>query len=179
MTRILTLLFVLGVFFGTAIGEQFDVRKVRWGMSVDEVKASEKWGDPKSELRDDGLYEIMYKGKMLGESVMLGYVFDGDRKSRKLVSVTYAFSYNITLHLRLKTLLIEKYGLPDSTDRHTAAKLRDFVMWNTQRTRITLYKITLVSWLDSILTVSYRSREYIAKEQEHERVQESRIKDDL
>ncbi len=107
MTRILTLLFVLGVFFGTAFGEQFDVRKVRWGMSVDKVKASEKWGDPKSELRDDGLYEIMYKGKMLGESVMLGYVFDGDEKSRKLVSVTYAFSYNITLHLRLKTLLTD------------------------------------------------------------------------
>ncbi len=52
-------------------------------------------------------------------------------------------------------------------------------MWNTQRTRITLYKITLVSWLDSILQVSYRSREHIAKEQEHEQVKKSRIKDDL
>ena len=77
MKNFLTPMAILCLSFGSVVAKDYDIRKVRWGMTVNEVVASETWGYEESRL-DGDKYRIQYFGKLLGKPTTLNYVFDGN-----------------------------------------------------------------------------------------------------
>jgi len=91
----------------------YEIRKVRWGMTIDEVKATEK-DAPFVEEQDF----LGYKEKILDEEFDLGYIFK-DKKLEKVgrrINQPAKTKENIedifVLFERLDTTLKEKYGDP-------------------------------------------------------------------
>ncbi len=115
MRKIFTLLIIVSsiYLYQTIIifaDEQYDFRKVRWGMSRDEVKASEP-----NKLEDKNDTMIAYRYKVAGMESRTVYVFTKE----KLVQAGYTFvekHSNLNIHIsdygKIKEILIQKYGLP-------------------------------------------------------------------
>lgn len=122
---------------------EYVVRKVNWGMTIEQVKKSEEWkflreGD--GELGEK--MHVEYKGSLLNVDCYLTYVFSSENK---LITVGYAFFED--KEELLKHTLTAKYGEPK----------RDFGqhIWFTKdgKTSITLGEdggITIVMYSDKI-----------------------------
>lgn len=99
----------------SAWAEEFDLRSVRWGMSQDEVRASESLS-PK-EAHKDGLVYFTKLGDM---DTVLAYLFRDDR----LVAVAYTMLTNYSADYSacvrdfelVKGKLSSKYGTPGAED---------------------------------------------------------------
>jgi hypothetical protein len=100
----------LGPFPVASCPDLFDLRKTTWGMTKEQVKASEElkpWGE-----EDD---MIFYRSELAGRSCALAYRFVDD----KLVSGSYVFNHTHTNQSdfftdfdTMRDLLTEKYGKP-------------------------------------------------------------------
>jgi len=150
--------------------EKYDFRKTNWGMSKEQVKATENM---KPDLEEDNV--LAYKVKINGDDYFCAYSFLKD----KLHNAGYAFAEkhtNRNLYIddykKLKELLIKQYGKP-LTDRTTwdsdlykddrsewgfavsLGHLSYGATWETSATYITLglngdnYKINLLLAYDS------------------------------
>lgn len=91
-------------------GGGFNFRKTTWGMSREQVKASEN-----SAPTGDKPEVVTYRGEVEGIPVIVGYLFDGD----KLVRAGYLMqgSYEdpnsyISDYDKVKDFLINEYGTP-------------------------------------------------------------------
>lgn len=92
----------------SSIPDSFDVRKVRWGMTKEEVYTSEKWKIAWTSLHGERVYE----GSLFGIDCLLVHHFTKE----KLNAVYYRFEKGTPLNLRFaKQTLIKKYGKPDET----------------------------------------------------------------
>ncbi|MFN8578678.1 MAG: hypothetical protein U0354_17760 [Candidatus Sericytochromatia bacterium] len=92
--------------------EEFNFRKVKWGMNHLQVSASEK---EKPSLESDD--KVTYKEKMFERDVNINYFFEND----KLIKSEYLFDGTltdkeeyITYFKKIKSNLISKYGKPSS-----------------------------------------------------------------
>jgi hypothetical protein len=90
-------------------GENYDFRFTRWGMTPEEVTASESKLDP----IEKGGNLIKYKTQILGKNVELVYLF----AQNKLIGSSYKLEDNylnsqhfITTYQKLKAALAQKYG---------------------------------------------------------------------
>jgi len=150
--------------------EKYDFRKTNWGMSKEQVKATE---NKKPDFEEDNV--LAYKVKINGDDYFCAYSFLKD----KLHNAGYAFAEkhtNRNLYIddykKLKELLIKQYGKP-LTDRTTwdsdlykddisewgfavsLGHLSYGATWETSATYITLglngdnYKINLLLAYDS------------------------------
>lgn len=83
---------------------EYDLRKVRWGMTHQQVVKSEVW-----KRATFGKKTIVYKGSMLGLECLIQYAFH----KGGLSTAVYAFlNPTVGLHTRLKGLLTDRYGDP-------------------------------------------------------------------
>ncbi len=154
----------------TATTYQYDFRKANWGMSKEEVKATE---DKKPDSEFDN--SLVYYVKIGGDDYLCGYSFLQD----KLYNTGYVFvgehsnkNDYIRDYKNLKEILAKKYGKPWS-DRTTwdndlfkndrsqwglavsIGHLSYGALWDTSKTYITLglsgdnYEITLLAAYDS------------------------------
>jgi len=154
----------------TATTYQYDFRKANWGMSKEEVKATE---DKKPDSEYDN--SLVYYVKIGGDDYLCGYSFLQD----KLYNTGYVFvgehsnkNDYIRDYKNLKEILAKKYGKPKS-DRTTwdndlykndrskwgfavsLGHLSYGAIWETSNTFITLvlngdnYEITLLAAYDS------------------------------
>ncbi len=121
MKKILLLVFAAALGFGavscrdgkdskTKEGGEFSFRKTTWGMSREQVKASED-SAPTGDKPD----VITYRGEIEGIPMIVGYLFDGD----KLVRAGYLMqgSYDdpnsyISDYNKVKDFLIKEHGTP-------------------------------------------------------------------
>jgi hypothetical protein len=94
--------------------EKYDFRKVRWGMTIDEVKASET-----NKMEDENVTVIVYRCEVAGTDSSLEYYFT----KGKLVKAGYIFQEeyrNLNNYIsdfeKIKKILIRKYGLPTIYD---------------------------------------------------------------
>ncbi|MEW6144384.1 MAG: hypothetical protein AB1598_05135 [Thermodesulfobacteriota bacterium] len=94
----------------TKDGGEFNFRKTTWGMSREQVKASED-----TEPTGDRPEVVTYRGEFEGIPVIIGYVFDGDKLARAgyLMRGSYQDpnSY-ISDYDKVKESLIKSYGSP-------------------------------------------------------------------
>jgi hypothetical protein len=94
----------------TKEGGEFSFRKTTWGMSREQVKASED-SDPTGDKPD----VITYRGEVEGIPVIVGYLFDGDKliKAGYLMQGSYEDpnSY-ISDYNKVKDFLINERGTP-------------------------------------------------------------------
>jgi len=94
----------------TKEGGEFSFRKTTWGMSREQVKASED-SAPTGERPD----VITYRGEVEGIPVIVGYLFDGDKliKAGYLMQGSYEDpnSY-ISDYNKVKDFLINEHGTP-------------------------------------------------------------------
>ena len=94
----------------TKEGGEFSFRKTTWGMSREQVKASED-GVPTGEMPE----VITYRGEVEGIPVIVGYLFDGDKliKAGYLMQGSYEDpnSY-ISDYNKVKDFLINEHGTP-------------------------------------------------------------------
>lgn len=120
---------LLALLFIVLLGaeEIYDVRKVRWGMTREQVRNSETW----TKLSEQNKISI-YGGTLFGEFCKLVYYFENE----KLVSLHYEFHNDAVLKAArpIAEVLREKYGEPVSVP----SKRRDTTMfrWNSERTTI-------------------------------------------
>lgn len=121
MTKFLLLVFAAALGFAvvscrggedskTKEGGEFSFRKTTWGMSREQVKASED-SAPTGERPD----VITYRGEVEGIPVIVGYLFDGDKliKAGYLMQGSYEDpnSY-ISDYYKVKDFLINEHGTP-------------------------------------------------------------------
>ena len=161
----LIVLFIFSISLTLLAKEQvYDFRKTNWGMSKEQVKATE---DKKADYEDNDF--LYYKVKINGDNYICGYNFLED----KLYSSSYRFTgkhVNKNLYIddykKLKEILIKKYGKPignrvrwendlykdDKNEWGMAISIGDleyWAWWKTPTTEICLlltgdnYKITL------------------------------------
>lgn len=120
-----------------------DFRQAKWGMSPEEVKASE---NPDLEIGVGDNF-IFYQDKLAGYDAVISYMFDmKDDSSLRLIAANYDFSadgLNPNLGLedydKIKELLTNEYGQPISKFGmevgHGSIKT---ARWETRSTEITL-----------------------------------------
>ena len=152
---------LLAVVAGSAIAEKFDIRKVRWGMSPNEVVASETWEYRESVLDEKrGIYRITYHGQMLRVKCALIYYFTESSSSGELTKVRYTFlpeeDAGRSIFLSLLETLQKKYGKPTSVDNKFGAPLAK-IKWITRDKKT---HITLDAGLFVVPGVIYESREF-------------------
>ena len=103
------------------MGEEFDVRKVRWGMTTKQVLRAESWKVVESRPifdymnPENDVYRITCKGELLRKECNLMYDF----RTGKLVTVIYTFQIldnqeRDEFITELATILKEKYGVPNT-----------------------------------------------------------------
>lgn len=109
--KLLAVVFILGIFLPamTSWGESYTFRYTRWGMSAEEVIASESKLEPIEKSNN----KIKYKTQVLGKNVELVYQF----VQNKLIGSSYKLDDNylnskhfIVSYRKFKTGLTEKYG---------------------------------------------------------------------
>lgn len=97
--------------------DDYDFRKTRWGMSKEEVRASEQRDvyDVYIEETSEGIEALIYKDNLFGNECILGYVFADDQLTR----TKYIFTHDHSNHMEfiydyedLKEALTKKYGVP-------------------------------------------------------------------
>ncbi len=109
--KLLALLFIITLSAQTKLtwGENYTFRFTRWGMSSEEVIASESKLDPIAKSENF----IKYKTQILGKNVELIYLFS----QNKLIKSSYKLEDNyinsqhfITTYQKFKVALSQKYG---------------------------------------------------------------------
>lgn len=142
--------------------DDYDFRKTRWGMSKEEVKASEHRDvyDVYREETSEGIEVLIYEDNLLGNECLLGYIFADDQLTR----TKYIFTHDHSNHMGfiydyedLKEALTKKYGIPtkdktfwngeeDSDNSHPRdghdlfmGRLSYGSSWKTETTGIWLY----------------------------------------
>lgn len=121
MKKLLLLVFAAALGFGavscrdgkdskTKEGGEFSFRKTTWGMSREQVKASED-----TTPTGDNPEVITYRGEVEGIPAIVGYLFDGDKLTRAgyLMQGSYEDpnSY-ISDYNKVKDFLIDEHGTP-------------------------------------------------------------------
>jgi len=101
---------------GTKKAPEFNFRKTTWGMSRDQVKASEE-AKPTGENPD----VITYRYDIDGIPAIVGYLFDGDKLTR--AGYLMRGSYDdpnkyIEDYDKVKESMIETYGAPAQDEMH-------------------------------------------------------------
>ena len=133
-------------------GENYNFRYTRWGMTEEEVIASEIKTDPIEQIENS----ITYKTQILGKNVELVYLFT----QNKLIGSLYKLDENylnsqhfIQTYFEFKDALMQKYGLPNKETTNwlndtyknvrnkwglalSLGHLEYFVIWKTQSTTI-------------------------------------------
>ena len=138
----------------------YDFRQINWGMSVEQVKLSEK-GEIEYQKDKEGYteYKLTHKVKLGLYNYYCYYYFVED----KLYKCEYRDAYTIldssgfiaiTEYKRFKKSLIEKYGKPFGQDERNAYVSLGS-SWNTPTTKI---ELDCSTWLDS-LSITYESTE--------------------
>jgi hypothetical protein len=117
---------------------EYDFRKAKWGMSVEQVKNSET-----AHFESEGWceeltsYTLEYTGRIADITCTIGYTF----RNEKLEEAGYVFlgeEYGGTekfLFEKFKKWLIEKYGEP----------IKDITPWLTWETTTTIIKLDIVT----------------------------------
>jgi hypothetical protein len=127
--------------------------KTTWGMSQEKVKSP--YADRIAEVRDNG--EINLKTtNMGGIPVVIRLVFDQDGKLYKVIlngSLSERKDNRVYIERfkTLRTLLVQKYGLPDKEQDNTAENgyVEMGNTWYRGKTRITL------TALEELLVIAY------------------------
>lgn len=155
---------VFFVAWGQSVAEEpFVIRKVRWGMSPNEVVKSEKsdkWEYKSSELDEKkGVYRIVYHGHMLDVKSALVYYFTSSDSTGELISAMYTFipdgqADGKRVFRSLLEILNKKYGTPARIDQSFGIELAK-CEWENSKTAITLSAGAFV-----IPSVTYDSREH-------------------
>jgi len=123
--------------------DNFTFRNVRWGMSVDEVKASEEVPPVKDMAAAVGI--LMYSDYLLNKKADLTYMFD---KSRRLESAMYSVKSDDAskrsrenfdkYYKKVKETLIEKYGNSPALGDKEVDSFKEVLVWMSGDTQIKL-----------------------------------------
>lgn len=137
--------------------EDFDVRKVRWGMSEVDVRYSETGFKPAAISANT----LVYTEEVFSHPCSIAYEFINN----KLFSITYAFDVKdsgdaLMLTHKMKTILGEKY----KEDKEASAKLSEiekkFIScYANDRTRVTLADTSMLP-SKKFVGVIYKSVEF-------------------
>jgi hypothetical protein len=107
---LIALLTILTVGLGVAQQKSFDFRKVNWGMSQKQVKATEV-----GKVHDEDYETVLYKGTVSGMDVTIMYKFTNSQ----LTQCAYFFDIEhsnknsyIDDYKRVRKSLVDKYGEP-------------------------------------------------------------------
>jgi hypothetical protein len=123
---LLLLIFFASAFF-TLQGEEYDFRQTRWGMSVKEVRSSER----SSLLRKEGgkkEYRLTYSASIADMEGRIVYLFS----EYNLRKAWYSFPIEesgqaVEKYWYLKKILTEKYGPPEHSKRtYSEGKKKEF-----------------------------------------------------
>lgn len=135
------------------VKENYAVRKVRWGMTPEQVKKSEVWDFiRKQDKSEDNEMSLSYQGALLDRYCHLVYTFNSGR----LISVTYFLMNpngldNLDRILPLyRDQLVAKYGEP--VDKSELAKMETWVAHGGKT------YVRLVTQL--YITIFYQDKEY-------------------
>lgn len=126
------------IFSATANAESFDVRKVRWGMSRNDVKGSENPRALLKEVKEDSI--LIYQSEILSNPT---YIMYGFNKSGKLDTVTCSIRCRSNsdmkyVYSRLASSLSGKYK-EDKSSIDVRAVMKDQVRtYTTKRSFISL-----------------------------------------
>ena len=122
-----------------------DVRNMRWGMSVDEVKEKEEWEKVSDgSLHKDGDVQrrtMKYKGKLSGRSASLSYGFRTSPEAyhnKPILRKAYYFMYNSDEkdYQHFLGLLRRKYGTPENFTRPATRDItEEYKGWYTENER--------------------------------------------
>jgi hypothetical protein len=109
--KLLVLVFITSISVQAKLSwsENYTFRYTRWGMTAEEVIASESMMDP-IEKRENS---IKYKTQVLGKNVELVYLFVQNQltgSSYKITENYLSSQHFITSYRKLKTALSKKYG---------------------------------------------------------------------
>ena len=111
LKKCIILIFMVSLFTQLCWGEDYSFRNSRWGMTAEEVTASEKTLVP-VEIDEN---TIKYKTQLLGKNVELSYLFT----QNKLIGSFYKLNDNylnsshfLRTYKRFKQALTRKYGQP-------------------------------------------------------------------
>lgn len=112
---LITLIYAADKFFYKQKEYEYDFRNAKWGMSIDEVKATENKA-PKREYDLGPYYTLTYQGTFDGMSTDYEFKF----KDGKLWDVSYDFdiahddkNLYISDYEKVKKTLSDEYGKPD------------------------------------------------------------------
>jgi len=114
---LITLLILIILPIGNSFAEDHNFRKTRWGMSLEEVKNSERL-KKLSETEDN----LMYQTTVMGRKVLVIYLFVHNRLARTMYALAETHinpNDFITDYKRFKEILTKKYG----------ASKRDKMIW--------------------------------------------------
>jgi len=135
--------------------EKYDFRKTNWGMSKEQVKATE---DKKPDIESEGM--LAYEGTISGKNFVYIYFFSEDKLHTTSGSISTGEHTNKNLYIgdyeELKETLTKKYGKPtldkvtwkndlyknDEQDWGTAISIGHLVYvasWETSTTKIDLH----------------------------------------
>lgn len=118
LKKLLLLFFVMSIVIPVTLswGENFNLRYTKWGMTQEEVIASEKMVPIE---KNDQM--IKYKTQILEKNVELLYLF----AQNKLIGASYKLDENylngerfIQNYVRFKKELVKKYGQPNKDTTH-------------------------------------------------------------
>lgn len=87
------------------LSSDFKVRGVTWGMSLDELVASENEYGIEVKYRSEAY--VMSTPKIMGKTALTQYQFDDDGR---LIGMTYSLSGSVDFFTAMTSLLSEKYG---------------------------------------------------------------------
>jgi hypothetical protein len=181
LRKCLALVFILGISAqsGLSRGEGYTFRHTNWGMTAEEVLASESDLDP-IEKSDS---TIRFKTRVLGKNVELVYRF----VQNKLIRSSYQIDENylnskhfIAGYRKFQEALTQKYGPPEIEETKwqkdtlpkvsrneglalSLGQVEYYSAWNTPHTTIAC-SLRQDNY-DVICSVSYRSKEFAALEQ--------------
>ena len=131
---LLIILLILAIFTSILFAEEakYDFRKTNWGMSKEQVRASEKG---ERTFEDEG--EIDYKVKIGGDKYTCSYLFLKDKLYK---AEYYLFSekhtdQNLYIYTKLRKILIKKYGKP-TTDE--GVWIKDNSLYKDDETGLTI-----------------------------------------
>ena len=171
--KTLPIVFVLIVVAGHTSAQAPDFRNVRWGMSVEAVKAAET-----SKLSQDSPRKLVYDCTLADNETKLFYVFSASNKLARTKYFVTPDYINMIFYIRdfklIQELMIKKYGKPVSISPRAISKsaipeeewaaflaageLQVEVVWSlpTMDVQLTLSKVGE----KPAIQIDYMSREY-------------------
>mgnify|MGYP006279006303 CR=1 FL=1 len=189
MKKILLTLIMVFLLTSVVGAEDYDFRKVNWGMSVEQVKENEK-----SQLLDGNDETLMYRVDLNNNEYVLLYGFKNDKLYKTVyildesfeLGTTYVSEYNY-----FKKLLTEKYGNAsgegkvwiDDTYKDNiklALYYKDLIYKNKWENNKVEIDTVLSSSNDKIVIfLQYVSKEYKHLQEEQDKEDEEKTKSNL